>query len=173
MTTLIEANDQQSPLLTLEIMSVLKDVYNPDHIYVTNAHYASGALSLTMKWFVPECYRIPPTHLTRIQIVTYYGQASYLLGAFMAKANVLGTLSFEDYQCRVQHDRATFRKLHLEFNRFIEPQLSLSMTVRCATRSDGSLLVRQAHDIIYAPLSFEINNSACVGESEAIILPIL
>jgi hypothetical protein len=168
-----ELSDLSPILRTLadtDISRILESVYKPDHIYITHAQYGDGHLTAEVRWFTPECYRTNPTHLTRIQIVSYFGQAAYLLGALLARDGQLGTISEEQYTECIRDDKATFRRLHLEFCRFIRPQNTLSLSLQSARRISGEPAVRQIRGITVLPMLLEIEKGSCKGQSEALLL---
>jgi hypothetical protein len=150
--------------------AVLSTVYNPEHIYLSQIAYSDGSLAAKATWFTPECYRNEPEHLTRIQIVSYLGQAAYALGGFLAENSLLPGLDSEEYLRLIAHDRATFRRLSLEFRRFISRKDSIALSVRCARRADGSPQIRRLRNLIFIPLLFDLEHGDCSGESEAILI---
>ena len=157
-------------LLTIDPSEVLEIVYKPDFIYLTDAHYADGALATQARWFVPECYSQVPTHLTRLQIVTYVGQAAYLLGAHLAGEGLLRPLTLAGYIDGMRRDRGTFRSLRLDFRRFIGKQDLVDVRIRVGRRSNGNLQIHVMNGMVVFPLFFEICNAACSGQSEGVML---
>lgn len=149
-------------------LTVLESVYNRNAIYLQTATYREGSLNCRFSWFCPDCYLKSPSHLTRVQIVTYLGQAAYVLAGFLARDSEL-PLTFDGYLERLRQDRATFRRLSLSFRHFIGPSEHVDLAIRSARRQDGRLCVRSARGVIVSPLLFELAGGACQGEAEAVI----
>lgn len=170
MTTLIQKETKTGRQLAPdEILQMLRHVYREEHVYITNATYLDGALSATARWFVPECYLKPPTHLTRIQTTSYFGMAAYLLGALVARDGLLPGIDETGYVQRISNDKATFRRLHLEFSRFIPPQDTVPLRIQCGRRLDGTPNIRRIRNLIVVPLLFEVGAGDCSGQSEAVL----
>ena len=148
---------------------ILARIYNESEIHLLTADYADGQIVSTSRWFTPTCYRREPTHLTRIQIVTYVGQLSYLFGALLGRHGLL-PISEDDYLRRIESDKATFMELKLRFRQFIKPNPKVDIRIACRRGATGEPVVKHLNKLLVAPFLFEIGNGACTGESEAVLI---
>lgn len=148
---------------------ILARVYNEPEIYLIEAECSDAQIAGTFRWFTPTCYRNKPSHLTRIQIVSYVGQLSYLFGALMARNGIL-PLSEQEYLERIEADKATFMELSLRFRQFIRPTQEVGVKISCRRGIGGEPVVKRLKNLVVAPLLIEVANGACVGESQAVIM---
>jgi len=148
---------------------VLDRVYVEREIYLLRANYADAQISGDFRWFTPTCYKKEPSHLTRIQIVSYVGQLSYLFGALLARAG-LCPFSEAEFLEKIESDRATFMNLQLRFREFIKPSTEVEIKIACKLSVAGEPLIKRVRKLVVAPFLIDIANGACTGESEAVVL---
>jgi hypothetical protein len=166
-TTSTSQNECQT--LPADQMEILGRVYKNSEIYLLRADYHDAQITGKFRWFTPTCYKNEPTHLTRIQIVSYVGQLSYLFGVLMARNGLL-PISEQDYVKLIEADKATFMELNLRFRQFIRPTSEVEIKIACRRNANGEPIVKQVRNLVVAPLLIDVANGACTGESEAVVI---
>lgn len=148
---------------------VLSTIYYPSAIYLTSASFQNETLTANCRWFTPECYKISPSHLTRIQIVTYIGQASYLFGYYASHRGLLAGLNRHSYIHKMKNDLGTFKHLQLDFKKFISPKDEFEIKVSPQRNSQGKIASRSLRGMSITRLNFSLDNESCLGSGDAII----
>ncbi|HXI84710.1 MAG TPA: hypothetical protein VNL17_11550 [Verrucomicrobiae bacterium] len=152
-----------------DFRTVLGTVYKESEIHLLRAAYDDAQVRGWFRWFTPSCYRKEPTHLTRIQIVTYIGELSYLFGVLLARDGLL-PISEQEYLERIEADKASFMELRLRFRQFIRPTPEVEVRLACHRGTHGEPVVKRVRNLVVSPFLIEIAGGACTGESEAVIL---
>lgn len=138
--------------------------YRPEHMHILRAAYRDGTLWATFRPYCPEIYRRPPRHLTRVVITHFVGQAAHVLLGCLARAGQLGPIGEGEFLACVNEERATFRRLVLEFRRFVPSTEPIELVMWCVA-------IRQLKGYTHLKLHFELGERNCVGEADAILLP--
>jgi hypothetical protein len=139
-------------------------IYRTEAVHITRALYNDGNLRVLLSPYCPEIYSRPLNHMTRVQIVHHLGQTSYVLLGCLARENRLGWMSEDQYLACIASEGATFRRLRLQFRRFLPNEDGVSLRVWC----EG---VREIKSYLQLDVRFEFGGGACFGEAEAVLLP--
>jgi hypothetical protein len=139
-------------------------LYRPEFMHIAEAEYDRYTLWVTCRHYPLEFHVSPLSHLSRVQIVHYLGQAAYVLGGCLAQRGLLGSIDQDEYLRLLRNERCTFRKLKLSFRRFLPNTPGTAIMLQCTgTRQVGRNLI--------FPLTFELNQGDCFGEAHAVLIP--
>jgi hypothetical protein len=137
-------------------------LYKPDHICLHNANYAEGTLSAEFRQFHLDFHRRPLQHLSRVQIVHYIGQAGFVLAGCLAAEHRLSPLTQKDYFQEVESEGCTFRRLHLEFRRYLPNSDGTTIVISCDR-------IRRGARAILLDMRYQLNDNACFGQALGMI----
>ncbi len=138
-------------------------LYKPDHITIDQASYDKACLSARFRHYALDYHKEPLSHLSRVQIVHYIGQAAYVLGACLAGDDRFNPLTLDDYLERVQDERATFYQLKLNFRNYLPNEAGTTIRIWLDSK-------RRSHGNFHVVLKFELNDGSCYGDAHAIIV---